>query len=209
MNIADSERSIFHSKELQGPALNRQLESWPFHRTAFYRPFHLPNDRTHVLSSHCNARRYLRPSNKYLIGKKCIWIRQRAFTGRLILSTSFHSWLCLLKHQKFNHKLFEMIYTLSVRILNKLLAAIFDKYLLSATRFKAYLRCDKLWMYSVWAFVNLTWRLALQNLFSLGICHKGRPWPWPYIKVQAAWDYHKDLGCLDTQLLSTSSPTSW
>ena len=118
--LLPSVRSIFHSKELQGPALNRQLESWPFHRTAFYRPFHLPNDRTHVLSSHCNTRRYLRPSNKYLIGKKCIWIRQRAFTGRLILSTSFHSWLCLLKHQKFNHKLFEMIYTLSIRILNKL-----------------------------------------------------------------------------------------
>ena len=145
-----------------------------------------------------------------------IWSERNAFESvkELLLAVwssqlLFHSWLCLLKHQKFNHKLFEMIYTLSVRILNKLWATVFDKYLLPATRFKAYLRCDKLWMYSVWAFVNLTWRLAYQNLFSLGICHKGRPWPWPYIKVQLAWDYHKDLSSLDTQLLSTSSSTSW
>jgi hypothetical protein len=106
------------------------------------------------LSSHCNARRYLRPWNKYLIGKKCIWIRQRAFTGRLILSTSFHSWLCLLKHQKFNHRLFEMIYTLSVRKLNKFLAAIFDKYLLHT--------CNSIQsIFEVWQTVNV---------FSLGIC---------------------------------------
>ena len=38
--LLPSVRSIFHSKELQGPALNRQLESWPFHRTkSFYWPF--------------------------------------------------------------------------------------------------------------------------------------------------------------------------